>query len=893
MDDSDDYPIDEIVLDNQTLAVLDQEEQKYIQERSLLASANLTVQPINKRQKTLHGWAPGIGSVSLHGEIDDDLPEISLQGDGSYGIGIGVTSANRAPNVFPPPVGRNTQALRSRTSSNIRQTNPPPSGIYPQSSGPRPIVPRPFAPGNVPQRPGLLPPADRNRMEQVDPREQRSPALNELQSQMLDVQKKLNELRDEHSKVQLDLKNALEVKLAKEGEVSILRKNIEKTSQSHAAQLAQIKFEKEKAESKQAQMQKEMKEEVERLRTQYMFKQQELESAIRRPTVPASVRAKKMVREFPSTPLAIPSGMSSWNRGGSQNVALRGSFEETPMRPSRVVPVSKASPSRIRRSPEKTRKSAMLPGFENAFETSTPLRSQQVRILDNKGKGRIDDDSMVFGVGLGPNFSQSIPVLSQFQVPGQGKQDTEPNQADAIPPALPEQSQMNHEEMDVVGLAEGEDVDVLEPINLKAQLCRIILTHHHPSTKRITFQQLLSSSQFVNTTNHYSSSCARILEIIASSSRSDDYQESIEVVSGSLLSILVVVSESQDLLSMAILFDLLSELVLSLPGFQSSLLSSTMPLNNETASITIVDLLCKCVIDHLEPNKTPTHREEFASGLISLLDSLCFRLPSVALEKVDVIARNRNVFMILFHPSQPMQLIERASRLLVLLSTHHDFSKILLNQPGTHNVSGSDESVKDIFIERLCSHLIDPNRPQEAYKIHILVYFTQLSISHPDAHVVLITSYVLIPSLILYISHLTTPLWEDDGTLASSSSATTSLIRAINQSTLLLHHLIFRTDPSLNLRHKLQHAPHRPFNSISHIFIVTFGRLSYCEAPSWVEGEMRQELEYIAEISRDILELVVDGPEGDSVWAAFQTEPDEESTMDEEEMEAQLVGVDL
>jgi len=73
-----------------------------------------------------------------------------------------------------------------------------------------------------------------------------------------------------------------------------------------------------------------------------------------------------------------------------------------------------------------------------------------------------------------------------------------------------------------------------------------------------------------------------------------------------------------------------------------------------------------------------------------------------------------------------------------------------------------------------------------------------------------------------------------------------SLIQAINQSTLLLHHLIFRTDPSLNLRHKLQHAPHRPFNSISHIFIVTFGRLSYCEAPSWLEGEMRRVLEYLA-----------------------------------------------
>lgn len=84
---------------------------------------------------------------------------------------------------------------------------------------------------------------------------------------------------------------------------------------------------------------------------------------------------------------------------------------------------------------------------------------------------------------------------------------------------------------------------------------------------------------------------------------------------------------------MAILFDLLSELVLSLPGFRSSLFSSRTPPDNESSSIAVVDLLCKCVLDHLEPNKTQPHREEFASGLISLLDSLCFRLPSVALEK--------------------------------------------------------------------------------------------------------------------------------------------------------------------------------------------------------------------------------------------------------------------
>ena len=92
----------------------------------------------------------------------------------------------------------------------------------------------------------------------------------------------------------------------------------------------------------------------------------------------------------------------------------------------------------------------------------------------------------------------------------------------------------------------GVKLSSLPITNLFHQLCRIILTHHHPSTRQITFQQLLSSTQFVNATSNYLTSCARILETVASSSRLDDYQESTEVIAGSLLTILVAVSESQD-----------------------------------------------------------------------------------------------------------------------------------------------------------------------------------------------------------------------------------------------------------------------------------------------------------------------------------------------------------
>lgn len=48
----------------------------------------------------------------------------------------------------------------------------------------------------------------------------------------------------------------------------------------------------------------------------------------------------------------------------------------------------------------------------------------------------------------------------------------------------------------------------------------------------------------------------------------------------------------------------------------------------------------------------------------------------------------------------------------------------------------------------------------------------------------------------------------------------------------------------------------------------------------------------MTEIAREILEVVVDGPEGDNVWAAFQTESEEDSALDDEEIEARRMGVE-
>jgi len=134
----------------------------------------------------------------------------------------------------------------------------------------------------------------------------------------------------------------------------------------------------------------------------------------------------------------------------------------------------------------------------------------------------------------------------------------------------------------------------------------------------------------------------------------------------------------------------------------------------------------------------------------------------------------------------------------------------------------------------------------------------------------------------------------------------TSFIRFINQSLFLLHHLVHSSDPIVRLHDKLQHFSY--FDNLVHMFIVSFGQFSYADPPDWIDIEGKKELEclvgtllidctsYISnlcclDIARGLLDLAVDGPEGVSIWAAYQIEIDSET--DDEEREARLMDDDM
>ena len=153
MDDSDDYFNDGFELNDDALAILDLEENKHnLSTEKTFASST---PPPPKRQKTDTGWKPAPVTRSVVPMDDlDDLPEISVKGDGSYGlharhaatasarpnnasVGLRVNVASPAT-LDMPRSAKWTPITRTASSSSNAQKSRSPS-VAPL---PRPIVHR-------------------------------------------------------------------------------------------------------------------------------------------------------------------------------------------------------------------------------------------------------------------------------------------------------------------------------------------------------------------------------------------------------------------------------------------------------------------------------------------------------------------------------------------------------------------------------------------------------------------------------------------------------------------------------------------------------------------------------------------------------------------------------
>ena len=67
----------------------------------------------------------------------------------------------------------------------------------------------------------------------------------------------------------------------------------------------------------------------------------------------------------------------------------------------------------------------------------------------------------------------------------------------------------------------------------------------------------------------------------------------------------------------------------------------------------------------------------------------------------------------------------------------------------------------------------------------------------------------------------------------------------MNQALFLLYHLVFMEETAFDLRHKIHQANSMHFNGLMYLFVVTMGRLSYADSPSWLTAEQKTDMEHL------------------------------------------------
>ncbi|KAF8498812.1 hypothetical protein JB92DRAFT_2983879 [Gautieria morchelliformis] len=449
------------------------------------------------------------------------------------------------------------------------------------------------------------------------------------------------------------------------------------------------------------------------------------------------------------------------------------------------------------------------------------------------------------------------------------------------------------------------------------QLRRIVFTHVAPRNDALTLHILLSTPippETPHMERHaYTTACQVILETCGArhghTQYSDDSEWEANVlhkVADAFVTVGGVLSRTGCIAPLTALLDLLLLLTLYIPASLSAFLgppvAGQLDLDRRSR---LLPMLCDVVRDHLVPPKPNLNvadniegnenmRATLAMAVVELMQSLCWNVTHDLIDQLSVLPRQPQVFAILLDPAQTPELIARTLQLLVLLAAHQELIQYLLSSYESDTANRgqaflSRDPLRLSLLDKLCYYLVEL-AVEESYRIRrLVVTLISLIADSNEARTILVDSVILAPSLVIFIAKLSGLMWEDDFAIMDSSKLAKLTVDMLYSSVNLFHHLIFVLDLSSVLGRKLVDATRLPgpFNGVTHMFIVTFGRLSWAGSPDWLDEECKDRCEVIAELAMEIIESVVAGPECDGLWAVWH-----EAEVTDEEFEAWKIQID-
>jgi len=408
-------------------------------------------------------------------------------------------------------------------------------------------------------------------------------------------------------------------------------------------------------------------------------------------------------------------------------------------------------------------------------------------------------------------------------------------------------------------------------------------------------------SEDVDISSKYQSCCSDVLQALGDKFKFGSLEDLMTIVATEMVNMAELLFNCNILLPLQGLMELLRTIVVYIPIFSTSLLAAHQ--KGDDTPPRIVDLFCKLLKASFDSPKQVAEIknrmswEALARVTLHLLAAMAWVVPEDQAFKLSLLARTDHLYTSLLDDGREPETMAKATHLLVVSATHAPLTRYFLSLPDV-DIRPIDDRPRDLkripLLERLNALVADCSSPFAKYEIiqSIMDFYTLLIINNPDGRSILLKSNTIVPSIVRYLHELTTQLWEDDERLTNSADAASKAVHMVSHALWLLHLLVFTNPPSnspalshtatapYNLRHALYHAPHVHFNGVAHMFMVMIGRLSCADPPEWLEQSLQSKVDKLTDPARDLMDLVIEGPEVEVVWAAYQGE--EESVNDEE-----------
>ncbi|WWC58793.1 uncharacterized protein I303_101337 [Kwoniella dejecticola CBS 10117] len=301
---------------------------------------------------------------------------------------------------------------------------------------------------------------------------------------------------------------------------------------------------------------------------------------------------------------------------------------------------------------------------------------------------------------------------------------------------------------------------------------------------------------------------------------------------------------------------------------------------------------------------------ELADRIAGMAEVICFVSDSSSWkgdELVDIILGLSSIHL------EPF-IVKRGIELFYVASQHICNFRSLVMSSDRYKIPASPN--ESPLIERLSRYLINPlSSASESEALHMSLLtirgLCMLSISHQDAIIIMGAKSILVPALIIVVQRESSKLYGIHGVLQDYKAALSLLSPTLS----LLHQLVFpapvltsnqtqsqshihaqaeagvRNQEELlldvesvpedalpvgiDLPERINHAAStREFNGLQHLFVSAFGVMAYSQIDEEVVSEVDQRgIQYL---SGDLLENVVEGPEGDAIYELYVPLDEEE-----------------